>query len=165
MIKAVLTNGRRRVLLLGLSGENMARLMADEPIPLDAAQLGLPAQPIVIVGGRTEEDIKAHVLKVGGQLSDVAVSVPGDDQPPPRRPNPNDYAAAAAAVVDLAPDGTPASALAEVALNAAYAARHNRWAHGLSYTCPRCLATSYHPQDVENGYCGACHAFTAPPRG
>lgn len=28
------------------------------------------------------------------------------------------------------------------------------------FTCPRCGRTSYHPHDVEHGYCGACHAFT-----
>ena len=25
-----------------------------------------------------------------------------------------------------------------------------------SVTCPRCLATSYDPEDVRNGYCGNC---------
>lgn len=29
-----------------------------------------------------------------------------------------------------------------------------------SFTCPRCGATSYHPKDVEFGYCGRCHDFT-----
>lgn len=29
-----------------------------------------------------------------------------------------------------------------------------------SFTCPDCGATSYHPEDVRHGYCGACHAFT-----
>jgi hypothetical protein len=29
-----------------------------------------------------------------------------------------------------------------------------------SFTCPKCDATSYHPKDVEFGYCGACHEFT-----
>jgi hypothetical protein len=29
-----------------------------------------------------------------------------------------------------------------------------------SFTCPRCERTSYHPKDVEHGYCGACHAHT-----
>lgn len=59
MIKAT---GRTRsgepVLILGLSGENMARLMADEPILVDTGELeGLPALRIAIVGGRTEETI------------------------------------------------------------------------------------------------------------
>ena len=32
-----------------------------------------------------------------------------------------------------------------------------------SFTCPSCGRTSYHPEDVANGYCGACHAFTGTP--
>lgn len=28
------------------------------------------------------------------------------------------------------------------------------------FTCPRCAATSYHPDDVRYGYCGRCHDFT-----
>lgn len=35
----------------------------------------------------------------------------------------------------------------------------------LSITCPACGATSYHPDDVANGYCGRCHAFTSPRTG
>lgn len=29
-------------------------------------------------------------------------------------------------------------------------------------TCPRCHRTSYHPQDIKEGYCGACHDWTTP---
>lgn len=28
-------------------------------------------------------------------------------------------------------------------------------------TCPVCTRTSYHPEDIREGYCVACHAFTA----
>jgi ribosomal protein S27AE len=28
-----------------------------------------------------------------------------------------------------------------------------------SFTCPKCGAVSYNPNDVENRYCGACHLF------
>jgi hypothetical protein len=31
-----------------------------------------------------------------------------------------------------------------------------------SITCPQCHRTSYHPRDIEEGYCGNCHAFTSP---
>lgn len=37
-----------------------------------------------------------------------------------------------------------------------------------SFTCPRCLATSYNPHDVRLGYCGACRDWTGdttPPVG
>jgi hypothetical protein len=32
------------------------------------------------------------------------------------------------------------------------------------FTCPRCGRTSYNPTDLTEGYCGACHDWTAPPR-
>ena len=28
-----------------------------------------------------------------------------------------------------------------------------------SFTCPHCGRTSYHPQDLAQRYCGACHRF------
>lgn len=28
-----------------------------------------------------------------------------------------------------------------------------------SITCPRCGRTSYHPRDIQERYCGACHQF------
>lgn len=58
MIKAVLRTALGQpVILLGLSGENVTRLMADEPIKINLAELGLPPLQIAIVGGRTEDDI------------------------------------------------------------------------------------------------------------
>jgi ribosomal protein L37E len=33
------------------------------------------------------------------------------------------------------------------------------------FTCPRCGRTSHHPTDAREGYCGACHDWTAPRRG
>lgn len=32
-----------------------------------------------------------------------------------------------------------------------------------SITCPRCHRTSYHPDDIDTGYCGACHWWTSDP--
>lgn len=32
-----------------------------------------------------------------------------------------------------------------------------------SITCPTCGATSHHPRDVAEGYCGACHWWTSDP--
>lgn len=31
-----------------------------------------------------------------------------------------------------------------------------------SITCPQCGRTSYHPEDIKQGYCGACHDWTSP---
>lgn len=28
------------------------------------------------------------------------------------------------------------------------------------FTCPRCQATSHHPEDLAQGYCGRCHWWT-----
>ncbi len=33
---------------------------------------------------------------------------------------------------------------------------------GPSITCPKCHRTSYHPKDIEEGYCGFCHDWTKP---
>lgn len=62
MIKALGRHGDGRpLLLLGLSGENMTRLMAGEPITLAMAGVH-----ILLVGGRDEtaisEDLKKHGL-------------------------------------------------------------------------------------------------------
>lgn len=67
MIKAAGTRGGKPALILGLSGENMTRLMAGEPIMLDTAALGLPEMTVVICGGRTEDAITAD-LRVHGLL-------------------------------------------------------------------------------------------------
>jgi hypothetical protein len=64
MIKATgKTADDKPLLILGLSGENMARLMADEPIRIDTADLGLSDMIVLIVGGRTEESIVADLRR------------------------------------------------------------------------------------------------------
>lgn len=35
---------------------------------------------------------------------------------------------------------------------------------GITITCPMCGMTSHNPDDVLNGYCGNCHAYTTPRR-
>jgi hypothetical protein len=30
----------------------------------------------------------------------------------------------------------------------------------MAITCPVCDMTSHNPNDIENGYCGNCHAYT-----
>lgn len=35
----------------------------------------------------------------------------------------------------------------------------------MSFTCPRCWRTSYHPDDEQYGYCGNCHDFTGAIHG
>lgn len=48
------------VLLIGLTHENLSRLVADEPIMFDTAPLGLPAMKVAIMAGKTEADIAQH---------------------------------------------------------------------------------------------------------
>jgi hypothetical protein len=64
MIKALGEAGGRPLLVLGLSGENVTRLMAGEPILFDGAPFGFNGH-ITIVGGRTEEAIVAELAKHG----------------------------------------------------------------------------------------------------
>lgn len=59
------------LLILGLSGENVTRLAAGEPIRVSAqhmAELGRPQMEIVIHYGRTEgailDDLEAHGVKL-----------------------------------------------------------------------------------------------------
>lgn len=33
-----------------------------------------------------------------------------------------------------------------------------------SIVCPVCEMRSYHPKDIEHGYCGNCHEYTSPGR-
>lgn len=69
MIKAILRDAHGApVILLDLSGENCARLMADEPIKVNLAELGLPALQIALVGGRTEAHITAQLEQHYGPL-------------------------------------------------------------------------------------------------
>jgi hypothetical protein len=65
MIKVAGMLHGKPLLILGLSGENMTRLMADEPMLIHAADLDLPDIEIVIVGGRTEHAIMQQLREVG----------------------------------------------------------------------------------------------------
>jgi hypothetical protein len=59
------TTGGKPLLLLGLSVENAARLLAGQPIGFDTAALGLPPMQVVIVGGQTEDAIAAELAAHG----------------------------------------------------------------------------------------------------
>lgn len=62
MIKARLETSDGPVVLIGLSGENMARLMADEPIEFNLSDIGLPPQRVWIIGGSTEDVIAQRLV-------------------------------------------------------------------------------------------------------
>ncbi len=77
MIKATgRTGDGKPLVVLGLSGENMTRLMADEPIPVDLGELGLPPMQVLLVGGRTEQAIVEQLKSVGLLAPDAAESGP-----------------------------------------------------------------------------------------
>jgi hypothetical protein len=67
MIKAVLTrqDGTGAVIVLGLSGENITRLAAGEPILIDGGDIGIPGKQIAIIYGKTE-DVIAESLQHHG---------------------------------------------------------------------------------------------------
>lgn len=66
MIKAAGHHNDHPLLIIGLSGENMTRLMAGEPTLFDAAELGLPAMSVLLVGGRTEDTIRDDLRRAFG---------------------------------------------------------------------------------------------------
>ena len=74
MIKAAgKTRNGNPLLLLGISGENVTRLAAGEPIHIpaaDIAALGLPAVEIAIIYGRTEDAIAAELRGAGATFLD-----------------------------------------------------------------------------------------------
>ena len=65
MIKARLGGTTKPTALLGISGENITRLLADEPILVHLADIGMADIDIVIVAGKTELDILAALERVG----------------------------------------------------------------------------------------------------
>jgi hypothetical protein len=76
MIKATskMKDGRP-LLLLGLSGENITRMMAKEPISIDVGKLpDMPPMQIVIIAGRTEAEI-ADQLRSAGLISGDTVEL------------------------------------------------------------------------------------------
>lgn len=81
MIKATGRTGDGRPLaLLGLSGENLTRLVAGEPIIVELAQMRLPDLQVVIVYGKTESAILDELNKEGG-LEKLLNSQGGSRQP------------------------------------------------------------------------------------
>lgn len=53
------------VVLLGLSRMNVERLMADMPILIDGAEVGLPGIKLAIIFGETEEQIAQELARQG----------------------------------------------------------------------------------------------------
>ncbi|MBO2461750.1 hypothetical protein [Actinomadura violacea] len=71
MLKATTTSKKdgRPLVILGLSGENVTRLAAGEPIIVDMAEMGLPPMEVAIIYGRTEQVILENLRKDGAILN------------------------------------------------------------------------------------------------
>lgn len=68
MILAGGSSGDSPLVFLGLSGENITRLVAGEPIRVPAARmkaLGLPVMEVIIHYGKTEEALVAELGEHG----------------------------------------------------------------------------------------------------
>lgn len=66
MIKAVVTAADSKVVILGLSGQNVTRLAAGEPIRFQGDEIGIPGHMFVIMYGRTEDAMVAELTAALG---------------------------------------------------------------------------------------------------
>lgn len=68
MIKGQLNINNVNTLLIGLTGENITRLVANEPILFNAKEAGLffPSLSITITYGKTEQDILNQIEEITG---------------------------------------------------------------------------------------------------
>ncbi len=91
MIKAVCHVGHQRIILLGLTGENVTRIVAGEPIAFNANALGigLTNTTISICYGKQQGDIADQMATAG--LLDKVVATPLDTQPPLQPPTSTDH--------------------------------------------------------------------------
>jgi hypothetical protein len=63
MIKAVgRTGDGTPLLILGLSAENVKRLMNDKPITFNLSEVGLESMQVAIIGGPTEQFIMEQLI-------------------------------------------------------------------------------------------------------
>ena len=68
MIKATgVSDTGSQLLILGLSGESVTRLAANEPIVFDLAEVGMAPCAVVIMYGRTDAAVMEK-LRSGGRL-------------------------------------------------------------------------------------------------
>lgn len=155
MLKAVVTNipgSPEGALLLGLTPENWTRLMANQPIPVQAAQLGLTPLVIIITAGVTVDAILADAQAADLRLDDSTL--------PPARPA-ADLRDVVEAVADVWPGEDP-----RLVRRVAAAALDTAWRHAAGdpvvarFVCPVCRTASTDHGDVRSGYCGRCRDVT-----
>lgn len=93
---------------------------------------GVAIRLVEMVGSSTEPLIMLHIDPAGDQPTAVVVGYKGVDR--------DTMVSLFRVVATSIEDGIPFEA---------------------SITCPKCQMTSYHPKDVELGYCGNCHDYTS----
>lgn len=64
MIKLLAKLGGRKTILLGLTGENITRMMAKEPALIDLNEFGVEGQ-LVLCAGTTSRDILVDLVQAG----------------------------------------------------------------------------------------------------
>ena len=64
MILAKIEGTERKMLAVGLSGENVTRLGAGEPILKHLDDVGFEGMDLVIVYGKTEDDAKVDIQRL-----------------------------------------------------------------------------------------------------
>lgn len=68
MIKAIVqSNGGVKIVVLGVTRENIDRMLDNKPVRLNFSQLGLPPQTVVIIAGETEMDIMEDLRALGAE--------------------------------------------------------------------------------------------------
>ncbi len=65
VIKARVVIGGRDTMILGLTRDNVNRLLDNQPIMFDGAVLGWPDIRVLILGGNDDDDIIEHLRAVG----------------------------------------------------------------------------------------------------
>lgn len=82
MIRARVDLGGKATVLVGLSGENVARLLAGEQIMVNMEEMGVPGIQVVIMYGKTERhiagELEQHGLLPPGTASDMPEPKPGE---------------------------------------------------------------------------------------
>ena len=64
MIKAVIY-GETPTLILGITRENIDRMLDNKPLVVDTAKLDLPKINIIIIAGETYEDVREDLRSIG----------------------------------------------------------------------------------------------------
>lgn len=71
------------IVILGITGENVARMAAGEPVLVNMTELGLPPMKVILMYGKTERHITAelelHGLLPPGTASDMAEPKPSKE--------------------------------------------------------------------------------------